>query len=399
MNHQRAYLVFVVLLAVASTAVTWLWGSFELVDSAEYIAQAERMFGSHAPVDDLSELTKRPPAYPFLIAVFGKVGVVLIQNVALVVTLIWLFRRLNPSTKKARVWLYVSTLLSVNIFLYADRIMAETWVMMGLWLLYVFYADRKWILFLITLALLPFFKPVFLFLPLGLLPVFLWRSETRKWSLGLAICFGVSLSFMAFNQHRTGSFEFSSIQHINALHYNKYQFDVHRYGADYAAQVNDSIKQLGSRMSYPKRVELYNSAFISDVKQAPLEYLGFHVFGAIRGVIDPGRFDLQFLLPTTVEEGFAHRQGNSLWDYLRSLSPITWLVLLPIALFNMLRALLALIGFWRERFNLVSWVALLLVGYLVFITGPINASRFVVPAVPLLILLSAKGLKMRLGRK
>lgn len=393
---MRPYLIFLCLLSALSTWVTYQWGDFYLVDSHEYWESSKLWMGSGV-AEDPSEWTKRPPIYPVLLGVFGVVGTLILQNLLLIFTFyrVVKFLDIHRLSKWQLRWVYVATALSVNAFLYADKFMAETISMFLLWMAFESYASKRWLWLIIIVGFLPFVKPVFLFLPLALLPLLLWKRETRAWSLGLLACAGISMGYIKINEHRTGAAEFSSIQHINALHYNKYQFDVHRFGVDYAAEVNDSFKKKGADLSYPERVDLYNSAFIADVKSAPFEYVWFHLFGAVRGTIDPGRFDLQFLLPTTIEEGFAHREDGNLWNYLRSLHPVIWLVLLPLALFNGVRILLGIRGLWTNRANLNAWFAALIIAYVVAVTGPINASRFMVPLVPLLLWLSITGLNLR----
>lgn len=392
-KRHKSYLLFLIGLSLVSTVVTYVWGDFYLVDSHEYMESASYWIGEGTP-DDPSDLTKRPPIYPLLLGVLGPALMVFLQNALLVFTFFRVFVKLDAERLNSRqlIWLYLATFLGVNAFLYADKVMAETLSMALLWLAFEQFESKKWLGLLVIVSILPFIKPVFLFLPIALLPLLLWKSESRKWSLGLLICAGISISYMLLNKQRTGAAEFSSIQHINALHYNKYQFDVHRYGVDYAAEVNDSIKRLGAPMVYADRVALFNGAFVDDVKSAPLEYIWFHMFGAVRGTIDPGRFDLQFLLPTTIEEGFAHREDGNLWNYLKSLHPVIWIVLLPLTLFNALRLLLALRGFITKRKELHAWFALVLIAYVVAVTGPINASRFMVPLIPLLLWLSNIGL-------
>lgn len=392
-SRQQVYLALVLTLLVLSAAVTLFFGDVMLVDSEEYLFKADNLWKQ---IQDPVALSKRPPLYPFVLKVTGVWGAVLLQNL-LVILVFWrLVRFLNLKELTKRQWRLVLllTFFSLNVFLYADKVMAEVLSMTALWFLFESIQKRKMWKAVLLLTLLPFIKPVFLFLPIILCLVAFFMRTYRGWFAFMLIPFALSLGYMSWNKHRTGAFEFSSIQHINALHYNKYQFDVYRFGAEYAAEVNDSIKKATADVPYAEKVEVYNQSFYSDVKSAPFSYLMFHTVGAIRGVIDPGRFDLQFLLPTTIEEGFAHREGGVL-GYLRSLNPVTILVLIPIALVNGVRALLALIGAWRHRKQEhVIW-AFVIVAYVVGITGPINASRFMVPLVPLLIYLAVIGMSSK----
>lgn len=374
-----------------SLLVTLLFGDVMLVDSEEYLFKAENLW---TDIQDPVALSKRPPLYPFLLEVLGVWGTLLVQNIMVVLVFWRMSKWLQLDSLSKRQWwiLMIFTVFSLNVFLYADKVMAEVLSMFALWFLFESIQKRKMWMAIGILAALPFIKPVFLFLPILMAVVAFFMRKYRTWFAFLLIPFALSLGYMSWNKHRTGAFEFSSIQHINALHYNKYQFDVHRFGADYAAEVNDSIKRATANVPYAEKVEAYNQSFYSDVKSAPFSYLTFHLVGAVRGVIDPGRFDLQFLLPTTIEEGFAHREGGIV-GYLKSLNPVTIFVLIPIAVVNGLRALFVLIGAWRDRKQEhVIW-ALMIVAYVVGITGPINASRFMVPLVPFLIYLAVLGVK------
>ncbi len=371
--------------------VAYYQGANLLPDSLEFLA----FFNENLPIQFA---TKRPFFYPLILFLFGVVGTLLLQNLMLLIIVFRLSTHLFQNQKPnylVAVSFLIALVFSLNIFIYANKIMAETLAMFMLWMAFEALQKQKIGWFLGCIALLPFVKPVFLFLPVLLFLIFLlhktWRQKTILF--GLLACFGLSLLYMTYNFKRTGAFEFSSIQHINALQYNKHQFDVARFGAQKAKAIQDSVILEGEKLAYPLKVKLYNNALSQEMKTHPIQYAVFHIKGAIRGIVDPGRFDVKTIFPAISDEGFLHRKGDGLWAYLQRLDMLTLLLLLPIALFNVLRFAFAVFGFVKSDKSLANIFAALSIFYVVAISGPINASRFMVPVVPFLLLFAFMGLE------
>lgn len=380
-------------MCIAVALCTVYFGTFLLTDSQEYLLH----FSKRITPEDI---TKRPPIYPALLAVLGKSGTLILQNI-IVIFVFWrmlVLSKLEIRTHSKQ-WFAATflVLFSASAFIYANKIMAEILVLLLLWLAFEALRLNKWFLFLLMILVLPFVKPVFYMLPVFLMPFFLFLKPYRsaKIILGLLFCFGISQVYIFYNKHRTGVAEFSSIQHINALHYNKYQFDVAQFGADRAMEIQDSIVAVGATMAYPQKVELYNTAFFSTVKAKPLRYIFFHLKGAALGLIDPGRFDFQSVFAGFGETGFLHRKQGGLAGYLSQLQPSTLLVLVPFGLFNLLRLCFATFGFVRSQKSGFEVFAALAILYLAAVTGPINAARFMVPIVPFLLYFMLRGFSIK----
>jgi hypothetical protein len=364
--------------------------AFLLPDSHEFIA----ITGINDSLSSLEIISKRTPVYSFFSRNLGVGAVLVLQHAAILLVSISFFRFLKRTNAYLPFWLWlVSIIMSLNIFIYANKIMAEVLCLTLLWLAFWALIKKQGLLFWLPIILLPFTKPVFIFLPIAVMILGFFHSYFRNKQilLGCALSLLLIGLYSAYNFKMTGSAEFSSIQHINALTYNRYQFDVSRFGEAKALAYQDSVVTLGETLPYPEKVSLYNKGLKDALKEAPLLYAWFHISGAMRGIIDPGRFDLEPFIPSLQTTGFLHRKQGSMLAYLKSLPVAVWLVLLPLALFNLLRLLLALYGFYKLPKTPENLFGALAIIYVVLVTGPINASRFMVPVVPFLIYFSLMG--------
>src|SRR5690606_35430797 len=118
-----------------------------------------------------------------------------------------------------------------------------------------------------------------------------------------------------------------------------------------------------------------------------------HCKGALRGMVDPGNFDIKALLNKGDEVGFLKKvnAGGALAEVQRLMreAPFHFFILLV----NFANKVLLFLGslvfiFYAKE---VTYWKLFLVGvlfYVVFLTGPINASRFMLGVWPIQLLSS-----------
>ena len=160
------------------------------------------------------------------------------------------------------------------------------------------------------------------------------------------------------------------------------------------------LREANDQPDFATRQELIHSRATAVLKAHPVVYARQHAQGMAAMFLDPGRFDIsQFL-------GLAPLPGGGLLTQVRAGGVLRALVRLPLGLLSVLglvllanvaRLALAARGFlalgngapWLRRGR---WVAVGLLFYVAFLTGPLGAARFLVPVWPLLLALALVGL-------
>ncbi|GAA4115871.1 hypothetical protein GCM10022393_16240 [Aquimarina addita] len=211
----------------------------------------------------------------------------------------------------------------------------------------------------------------------------------------------VFVLYCSWNYNRTGSSDFSSIQNINLLEWNLKYFHQQKFGFSKAKQINTTILQEASLIpEYAKRQKFIKTATIGYLKEDLLGYGIFHLKGCVRIFVDPGRFDLVnfFNFPSKKNEFglLYHLNENGIKGALKFLGdqPKALLItLFLILLFNLLKVV-SFIWFWiinYKKTNLILLFILFIILYIIFLTGPLGASRFFVPVLPAYLLFSSIG--------
>jgi hypothetical protein len=209
--------------------------------------------------------------------------------------------------------------------------------------------------------------------------------------------------YCQWNFERTGSYEFSSIQHINLRDYNLRYFQTYKYGSEYAENILDSIiNKARDTDVYNDKIKLINSTSLNYLKKDAISYFLFHFAGIPKFFIDPGRFDLYIYFnfdPNKISEvGFIrHLNEGGLkgaFEFLKS-QPLFIIILFNVVLLINIFKLLGFVWFiikFLKKDSLIFWIMLIFVGYISGITGPVGAARFVIPILPLYLFLSLYGL-------
>ncbi|MCA1746417.1 MAG: hypothetical protein LC655_01875, partial [Bacteroidales bacterium] len=194
------------------------------------------------------------------------------------------------------------------------------------------------------------------------------------------------------NQQRTGYYHISSIQQINLVDYNLYYFLMDRDGEDSARAAKEQIyATCDAQKDFKERSECLTDSVTAVIRADLKGYALFHLKEMARFFVDPGRFDLYnfFGIEKESGKGFLHHLNEggfrSAWRYFLSQPVLVVIVLLLIALVNLLR----LFGFLAFLFNKsfkpeYRLFLFFLVAFLAFATGPLGASRFMLPVVLLL---------------
>lgn len=373
-----------------------------LNDSNEYLSAAtgfRETYLTRNPSIDPEVLTKRPMLYPLILLLLGVQGTALFQLVLVFLTVLLIYHLVRVQTKTQALLLLILLLTAVPLWLFSRFLMTETLAAFLVVFTYWAATGNRRTLVALGLLLLVLLKPAFLYLSFFIflsLLVF-GRNHLKRWTLPLLSPYLMILPLMGYNQVRTGVFEYSSIQHINLVDYNLYQWNVNRYGYEKADSLSVAFYEQLKNADYPTRVEARKTMFREALLDDPAGYFLFHARGALRGLADPGRFELAHFFPAFRTGGFLHGSGGSLRAYLNQLG---WKVslLMPLALICLLRFGMALISMLRSGDSFAGLLALSLTLYLPLVSGPINSSRFMMPLLPLLVVFCYKFLVGRILR-
>jgi hypothetical protein len=388
-----------------------------LVDSHEYLRQAVNL-KEHGSLytGNWDELPHNPEFFsrrPFLYSLFilmiklpfsSDLWILVFQNLLSILNIFGVYLLLKKH-RKDLTWplLIIGTLLLPAQLIYANLVMSEIFFQTCLFWSCFFYirAYEKLSLqnvllsqLFLTAALLT--KPVMLYFWLpNLFVLFLLVYKQRKWML---LAFSLLLPLTAYivseyNRSVTGYFHYSSIKAANMLTYNAGYFVFAKGGqAEADSFHNSTMRKADATATYGERMQVIEKECAKVIKDDPSGYAKLHIAGMFNLMLDPGRFDLyHFLqLPKEQKKGLFHqlnRDGyGAIKEYLSSISWPVFLTLLLVGLWNVLVFLSLLFFVFNRKIPLfVRMLLLILIGYIVMLTGPVGASRFKVPLYPLLL--------------
>lgn len=373
--------------------------------------------GSFSP----QEFSIRPPGYPVFLLLLGlRVPLILLVQNALALGSVllvarWLARHQPMSARRWRLFLLL-TLTAPAHFIYANALMSEPLLQVmttGLWFcLSAFLQSGRWrplagaaLLTATALLTKPVFYPFAAVLLLLIGAVILAPHVLRRGAvvppanplfllLIAALPLLVALTWQARNYERTGYFHFSSIAEINLLRYNTRAVLRATEGPDAAEQFVARVVQEGeAKPGFAAQQRFIKQEASAALLQHPVAYASLHLRGMLNCLLDPGRFDLAQVagLPTSEATGLlrAFDQGGYA-GLLRVLATQPWglLLLLALVFVGNLGRLLCFVSFLRNRALPLGarLMAAGLVLYVIGLTGPLGAARFLVPILPLLLL-------------
>lgn len=382
-------------------------GIFKLADSYEYLSTAELIKNGNyfLPTVDIQNselLTKRPFLYPLFLLMnfFSNLKFVLfIQTLFGIFNFYLLLQCLQRLNIELPYYSIVLVVLTPSIFIYTQLIMSE-WVVMTLFMLLIVpflheFSIKRFILIQVLTLLLAATKPVFfpiIYFNLLYFSIFFYRKKIFSIYLFLPVIF--LFSYLQFNNYRTGYTHFSSIENINLIDYNLYYFKLNAQSQELANKWRDSVYDEGSKLiTYRAKNEFYKHTAMSEIKSNFFRYSWYHFYTSIRGMMDPGRFDLMTFFKK--EDG---KQG--LIEILNSDKPLisllyernAWIYILLIPIFIMQVIKFICFGTFlyqnkRRFFSFQFYPVILLILY-VFLTGPVNCSRLMMPMQGILIIIS-----------
>lgn len=426
----RPFLWFILLLYAVTFLFFFKDATAQTKDSTEYFLAAQNLLenghwyaGDTASFRDPAQVdyrlfSKRPPAYPlFLLLVPNERLVLFFQILASLFGLALGYRLMFPEgirTPSVSFWWIAAILiiLSPAQWYYSGFVMSDlllqTFVMLGLFFYGKWRYDRthRWLWFSamclsMALMLKPVMLPfVFLLAVLGLF--FAIRTRTASLLIYLLpLLFWAGISFR--NQHYSGQFEYSSIGAINAVQYNSRVVLSRVLGSDSAEKVLLPYMYIPHNALEYARWKAESKALGTMVlREYPWQSIKQHLMGSFRMPFDPGRFEWALLFddPTPEEGGLleSFNQGGfgAMCENVKT-HKLGLLLLLLIPVYGM-RWFLFLLFIWFNRNNHLILLCFGLVLYFILITGPIGASRFLIPVLPLLIWGAAGAIEQGINR-
>ncbi|RRJ93594.1 hypothetical protein [Flavobacterium macacae] len=411
-KFKKNFLVLIFIM-IAFLIARIVHGNFRLTDSNEYFATAEllkngKYFGQTTDIIESINLTKRPFLYPLLILFLGFLNdlvIVLFQTILGIFNLFLVLQIFKNLGGKSYYLITILLFLTPSIFINTHLIMTETIASTVMLLIFRQFQNkldnRKIVYIQILLCLLFFLKPAFyLFTIVNLLFFIFYFIRTKTFQISVFVPLLMSISYIGYNQHRTGFSHFSSIQNINLIDYNLYLFKMKQEGIDKAELWKKSVYEESEKF---KTFEEYSSYLDktgkSEIKNNLIPYAFFHVKGAIRGMFDPGRFDLiTFHEQQDASQGFMQLLNKE--DFMSVLKglleykyKIVILILIPIFLTNIFKWFFALSYLWNNRklWNFRNMYLILICGYSILISGPVNTCRYMVLLQGIVIIIAVLG--------
>jgi len=417
MTKKRIFWGMIVFLHV----VAFVWAithNVTLRDSEEYWNAANSFsangsfycFDLEKPID-YRGFTKRPPLYPFFLWIISTKWLVLLLQNGLsffnifLASSIFALPALNFISTRRFVLLCCIVLFSFSQFIYTNLVMADLFLQ-TLTVLGVYLLIKSWqklnikilgaLVGIVTLAILT--KPVATFWIYAFPLVIIWISIKQKNRIWHSIAFalvaitpiivyqGVRLN----NEQTTGLKHFSSIRDINLLHYNTRYLLINKYGN---AEKADTLLAPLMVLTPDKGSFVENTLAIRKACKGLLldnkwRYLKIHFAGAFRMIIDPGRFDVYHFLKIDRDDKSglmenSMKSNDGLVSYAKQQPIALLLALLLVFCFNLIKLFFFVKFTFNKQINLATRIIVLAaVLYFVGITGPIGASRFLLPVLP-----------------
>jgi hypothetical protein len=434
--HQRTNLILtlsaILLIHLLFFTIRLIRSPVPLSDSSEYLHAATNLYSQGTLYcGDLSDpireelFTRRPPLYPLILGITVATGsglpVFLLQALFSLLSVYLVTVMFSPGQRSPgnRFFLFLLILIIATPaeFIYANRIMAEVPLQLILVLMafcvYRYFGSPGtgasthsggrcvWVFYLLLtlgMALKPVLFPFVI--PALLISVYMFaRTKKVVWIGALIIPILWITTYSIYNLNRTGSAQYSSIQTANLVNYNFRYFVMAEEGSERASQAVDLLyDRCGTLQDYGEKNRCLSRGVREAIMKDPVRYALFHLKGSIRFFLDPGRFDLVtfFNLSPPDSPGILQAMNQKgIRGAIRTLKAQGWGWIILLGALGISKVA-KLSGFILYVFRGRSEIALriflvLLVGYLALATGPLGASRFLLPVELLIIGASLRG--------
>mgnify|MGYP003625328520 CR=1 FL=1 len=394
--------------------------NYKISDSYQYLVEAENIINNGVfysgdlslPINPIF-YTIRPPGYPIFLALFNyfnaSLAVVLFfQNIISIIS-IFLVRKtiLLFNYKTAYDPLFIILLiLTPSQFIYANAILTEVVFQLFLVLMFRYailflkfktYKNVLW--YSLALIIATYIKPaMYLFvIPSTLYMVYLSFKQKKWYPVIVSVLPILAIVFILnWNYKRTNHYQYSSIQTINLLDYNLKFFLLSREGEEKTTKILDSIHNRANlEKSFAEKTNYLDNASKNILKEHIFPYTFYHLQGSLYAILDPGRFDLAYFFKlkskNANQKGILYHINNggikSVLRFLFNSYSLSLLFVLGIIIFfNTIK----LFGFIYFLFNKsiklnFRFITACLFFYIVLLVGPVGASRYLMPLVPIII--------------
>jgi hypothetical protein len=189
--------------------------------------------------------------------------------------------------------------------------------------------------------------------------------------------------FIGLNQKRFGYPYFSSMENYNLVYYNLYYFKTVNESKEKATSWIEEINKETENLSIADKNQFLKKVSRTEIKEHFFSYSFYHALTGIRGIFDPGRFDLAtFVEKEDGKQGFLEvLNGKKSFQFLFS-KPQAFIVLIllfPIFLISIFKWIFFFKHFLKCKLDFFEVYFLALLGYYVLVTGPVNCSRYMMP--------------------
>lgn len=371
-------------------------GNFYLSDSHEYVEVAKYLLeGDYFSVKD-PLISKRPLIYPLFLSLTITLSpyiIIFFQSILLCFTFHLFFKTLDFYKIKKQSAL-ILIVLTPSVFIYSQLIMSELLVLFLVTLLFYLYTVHfswKTIKYAqLIILLLAFTKPVFYpFVFVNFVVMLFYFFKVKRFNFWVLLPIITVLLYTNYNQSRFGYRHFSSMENTNLIHYNLYYFKAYNQSKkeadDWLSQVTLSVK---TENPLQKDHALRKIA-LEEISTHFFPYTLYHLGTGIRGIFDPGRFDLMtFVDQEDGNQGFLEvLNGNkSIFLLFKDKSLLfIYLLLIPILLALIFKWMYFFKFYSKKRRSFSEYFFLIFIIYYVLTTGPVNCSRYMMPLQLILI--------------
>jgi len=346
--------------------------------------------------------TKRPILYPIFLLVNSMVYikvVIFIQTLFGILNTYMILKCIEKLKITIHNYIILIVLFTPSIFIYTQLIMSE-WLVMTLVLVmtYTFlyeFTKKRFLLIQILTILLALTKPVFfpiIYFNFIYFAIFLYRKKIFSLYLFFPVIF--LFSYLKINEYKTGYTHFSSIENINLIDYNLYYYKSFTESQEIADKWRNSVYEKGKQIpTYAARNRYYKETATEEIKSNLWSYSVYHFFTSIRGMIDPGRFDVMtFFKKEDGKQGFIEILNNNktMASFLNQQNLWIIVILIPIFIMQLLKFFCFCTFVYQNKSYLFSfrfYPILILILY-IFLTGPVNCSRLMMPLQGLMIIIT-----------
>ncbi len=394
----------------------WHTSSIYLVDSIDYLSQAEniKLHGSLYAAPWLEPIKPdyfsfRPPVYGFLIycikALVQTDYAILFLQLLISLSTIWgvlkFAKELGLKQNNTKLTLLITLILYPSQIIHCNFVMSD--ILFQSLLFWAFYFTyylwsepnfRKSILAVVFFAIAMLTKPVafLLGMTIALILFFVFLIKKRlKYLLPFLLLPLLFHGYSNYNKSITGYYHYSSVTPIFVLKYMAKYTNGQIHGEAYADSIQERIMQTANAAkTYQERYEYMNQKGKEILWQEPATFIWFNLKGWLAFMLDPGRFEWVHFLNYSEGNylGLYHvinTQGvvNGIIQFVSNAPLGLLLVLFICFLSNIGIAIAFLHTIFNKNCTLVLRLCLFLfAAYIIGSTGVLGLSRYRIAIAP-----------------